>query len=70
MSIDEYKYLWEEEKKDWVLVNTEYGYAIVNKRTQSALLISDDNLEDEIIHRMKAAGNTIFDDINVAYADA
>ncbi len=70
MNINDYKYLWEEEKKDWVLVNTKYGYAIVNKRTQSALLIEDDNLEDEIIHRMKTAGNSIFDDINAAYADA
>lgn len=69
MNIDAYKYLWEEEKEDWVLVNTEYGYVIVNKRTQSALLLSDDALEDEIVQKMKNAGNKEYDDINTAYAD-
>lgn len=69
MNIDEFKYLWESEKDDWVLVNTEYGYGIVNKRTQMALLISDDDLEGTVIQRMISEGNNIYDNINDAYAD-
>lgn len=69
MNLDEYKHLWETEKNDWVLVNTKYGYAIVNKRTQSALLVSDDELESAIINRMLKEGNAVYENINVAYSD-
>ena len=31
MNIDEYAYLWTTKKDEYVLVNTEYGYGIVNK---------------------------------------
>ena len=66
---DEYSYLWNAQKRDWVLVNTQYGYAIVNKRTQMALMISDDDLEEEVIRNMLDAGNRVYDSINEAYAD-
>lgn len=69
MNVNEYSYLWEEEKRDWVLVNTSYGYCIVNKRAQTALLISDDDLEEAIIDKMLAEGNAVYDDINLAYND-
>ncbi len=39
MNIDEYKFLWESEKADWALVNSEYGYGMVNKITQMALVV-------------------------------
>ena len=32
MNIDEYSYIWTTEKEEWVLVNTEFGYAIINKK--------------------------------------
>lgn len=69
MNLDEFKHMWEEEKNDWVLVNTKYGYAVVNKRTQMALLVSDDDLEEAVIHRMLEEGNLIYDNINDAYSD-
>lgn len=69
MNVNEYSYLWEEEKRDWVLVNTSYGYGIVNKRAQTALLISDDDLEEAVIDKMLAEGNAVYDDINLAYND-
>ena len=70
MSINEYGYLWTTEKEDWVLVNTEFGYGIVNKKSQMALMISDEELENAIIERMKSSGNRIYNDINEAYLDA
>ena len=70
MSINEYGYLWTTEKEDWVLVNTEFGYGIVNKKSQMALMISDEELENAIIERMKSSGNRIYNDRNEAYLDA
>ncbi len=70
MQIDDYNYLWTTEKKSWVLVNTEYGYAIVNKMNKTALLISNDELADALVEKMLKAGNQAYDNINDAYADS
>lgn len=67
--MEEYAYLWTTEKDDWVLVNTEYGYGIVNKKTRMALLVSDDDLEDALIDKMLRSGNKTYSNINDAYAD-
>ena len=69
MNLDEFKHMWESEKDDWVLVNTKYGYAVVNKRTQMALLVSDDELDKAVIRRMLEEGNRIYDNITDAYTD-
>lgn len=69
MNIDKYKYLWELEKADWVLINTEYGYGIVNKKTQMALLVSDDMLEAAIIDKMLESGNDVYENIDDAYSN-
>ena len=50
MNIEEYDYLWTEKKDEYVLVNTEFGYGIVNKVEKKVLCISDEELED-IVHR-------------------
>jgi len=60
MGIDDYKRLWVSEKNDWVLVNTDYGYGIVNKKTHMALMISDEDLESSIISKMQEAGNMVY----------
>ena len=70
LNINDYSYLWTSEKEDWVLVNTEFGYGIVNKKSQMALMISDEELENAIIEKMKSSGNRIYNDINEAYLDA
>ncbi|MGX8714526.1 MAG: hypothetical protein ACSW8A_02115 [Lachnospiraceae bacterium] len=70
MNINDYSYLWTSEKEDWVLVNTEFGYGIVNIKSQMALMISDEELENAIIEKMKSSGNRIYNDINEAYLDA
>ena len=70
MCIDDYKYLWTTEKDSWVLVNTEYGYAIVNKKAQKALLVSNEELADALIEKMLKVGNRTYENINDAYADS
>lgn len=70
MCIDDYKYLWTTEKDSWVLVNTEYGYAIVNKKDQKALLVSNEKLADALVEKMLNAGNRTYENINDAYADS
>ena len=70
MNIDEYSYLWTDKKEEFVLVNTEFGYGIVNKKEQTVLAISDESLEAEIISKMMAEGNQKYDNILEAYADA
>ena len=67
--MEEYTYLWTTEKDKWVLVNTEFGYGIVNKIEQTALLVTDDELEQCLIDRMIAEGCQTYDNINDAYAD-
>ena len=67
MSIDKYNYLWETEKDNWVLVDTEYGYSIINKKEQTALVVSGEKLESALIQQMLKAGNKIFNDIKEAY---
>lgn len=69
ININDYDYLWNSEKADWVLVSTSFGYGIVNKRTQSALSVSDEQLESALIKRMLSEGNKKYDDITDAYSD-
>ena len=69
MNLSEYEYLWTTEKEKWVLVNTEFGYGIINKYSQSMLFVSNDELETAIIERMKSEGCKIYENIKDAYAD-
>ncbi|MBP3490156.1 MAG: hypothetical protein J6K53_17465 [Roseburia sp.] len=69
MSIENYSYLWNEKKADFVLVKTDFGYGIVDKKEQSMLLISDEELEQKIISKMLENGNKVYDNINQAYSD-
>lgn len=69
MNIEEYSFLWTNEKEDYVLVNTEYGYGIVNKRNQTVLSISDEELEEKLIQKMLIEGNQVYDNILDAYND-
>ncbi len=69
MSINEYIYLWTTKKDEFVLVNTEYGYGIVNKKEQKALYISDEQLEEQLINKMIEEGNKVYENILDAYAD-
>ena len=41
MGIREFSYVWTTEKDDYALVETDYGYAVINKRAQMMLCISD-----------------------------
>lgn len=67
MDITKYSYLWESEKDEWVLVDSEYGYSIVNKKNRGMLLISNDELEEAVINKMKEAGNKEYSSILEAF---
>jgi hypothetical protein len=69
MSIQEHKYLWEEEKNDWVLVRVADDFCIINKVTQMVLLVSDEELEKALIAKMLDCGNKIYDTLDAAYKD-
>lgn len=69
MNIEEYSYLWTTQKEEYVLVNTDYGYGIVNKKKQTVLLISDEELAAGVIQKMMKEGNKIYENILDAYAD-
>ena len=69
MNIDEFNYLWTSQKEEFVLVNTEYGYGIVNKKTHVVLSISNEQLEEKVIQKMLKEGNKIYDNILEAYED-
>ena len=67
MDLSKYQYIWGEEKPDWALVNSPYGYGIVNIRTQMMLMISDDELEKALIRKMEESGNAKYDSIVDAF---
>ena len=69
MNIDEYAYLWTTKKDEYVLVNTENGYGIVNKQKQTVLSISDEELDKQLINKMLEEGNKLYENILDAYAD-
>lgn len=69
MNISEYEYLWTTEKNDWVLVNTSFGYGIVNKTEQMVLEVSDEELEQALIEKMLSNGCKVYNNIKDAYND-
>ena len=69
MCIEDYSYLWNEKKMDFVLVKSNFGYSIVDKKEQAMLLISDEAIEQKLITKMLESGNKIYDIINQAYSD-
>lgn len=69
MDVKDYSYLWEEEKADYVLVDTGTGYSIMNRRKRNILLVCDDELYEELVKKMLENGNAIYEDINQAFMD-
>lgn len=69
MCIENFSYLWNERREDFVLVKTGLDYCIVDKRKQSVLLVEDEELDQRLISEMLKNGNKVYDDINQAYAD-
>lgn len=69
MGVENYSYIWDEKKPDFVLVKTDFGYGIINKKEQTMLLMSDEELEQKIVNKMLENGNKIYDDIKQAYND-
>ncbi|MBO4461117.1 MAG: hypothetical protein J5778_10760 [Clostridiales bacterium] len=65
----DHEYLWTTEKNNWVLVNTEYGYGIINKKNQSMLMVSDSDLKESLIKKMIEEGCKIYDSLDDAYSD-
>lgn len=69
MSIENYSYLWNEKKMNFVLVKSDFGYSIVDKKEQAMLMVSDEELEQKLIIKMLENGNSVYDNINQAYSD-
>ena len=67
--METHKYLWTTEKNDWVLVNLEYGYGIINKKEQSMLMVSDPELKEKLVSKMLEEGCKIYDNLDDAYND-
>lgn len=67
MDISKYQYLWLEEKSDWALVNSPYGYGIVNIRTHMMLMLDNVVLEKALIQKMEESGNRKYDSIVDAF---
>ncbi len=69
MEVEDYSYLWKEEKEDYVLVKSSLGYSIIDKKHQMMLVVEDDELAKKLIEKMLENGNKIYEDINQAYKD-
>lgn len=67
MDLSKYQYIWERERSDWALVDSPYGYGIVNVKTHMLLHIDDDELEKAVINKMEESGNDKYDSITDAF---
>lgn len=67
--MNEYEYLWTTEKNDWVLINSELGYGIINKKTHSILMVSDSELEKTLIDKMIEEGCKTYNSLDDAFDD-
>ena len=67
--METHKYLWTTEKNDWVLVNSEYGYGIINKKEQSMLMVSDPELKEKLVSKMLEEGCKVYNNLDDAYND-
>lgn len=62
-----YSWLWNENREDYVLIDTGYGYAIVNKIEKYILWIADEEVSENVTAEMKKRGNQVFDCLKNAY---
>lgn len=69
MDVDEYSYLWKEEKNDYVLFNTGLSYVIINRKERNMLLVYDDKLHEELVKKMLENENAIYEDIDKVFMD-
>ena len=67
--MEEYAYLWNEEKDSWVLIDSEYGWCIFNLDTRIALYISDDAVFDAVVDKLLAEGARRYSSLEEADAD-
>lgn len=67
MDISKYQYLWQEEKSDWALVDSPYGYGIINIRTHMMLVLNNHELECALIKKMEEAGNSKYASVADAF---
>ncbi|OAB34380.1 hypothetical protein [Paenibacillus glacialis] len=64
MSLEEYKYIWTENRKEYVLVKMKDGdYSIFNRMDKIALIIEDDDIYDAVINEMLKSKCEIVDSI-------
>ena len=61
MKIDEYSYLWDEEKNNHVLIRAKKGYAIYNKSNSLVTIIEDNVLAAAVIDKMIESGVKVCD---------
>lgn len=61
--MEEYEALWTEEKDEWVLVNTEYGYNIFNRVSRTALCIYDDDTAEAVMAAMREHGCGVYESL-------
>jgi len=59
--LEPFSYLWETEQDDYVVLKDEYDYTIFNVKTKQALLIEDEDLNNQVAAMMIMAGNRVVD---------
>ena len=62
VNFDEFRFLWEEEQAEWVVLKDGYDYTIFNIKTRMVLLIDEnDELADQVAAMMILQGNRVID---------
>lgn len=64
-ALNEYSYIWETEKDNYVLLNDGFGDSIlfINGKEVLFFLVEDDALADSIIAKMLESGNQVYNSI-------
>jgi hypothetical protein len=62
VNFDGFRFLWEEEQDEWVVLKDGYDYTIFNIKTRMVLLIDEnDDLADQVAAMMILQGNRVID---------
>lgn len=59
--LEPFKYLWETEQDDWVVLKDNYDYTVYSIKDKGILLIEDDDLNNHVAAMMIMAGNRVID---------
>lgn len=67
MDIEKYDFLWTEKKRQYVIVKSVSGEAIINRKEREMFLVSDKKLLNALLEKMRQENNEYYENIKDAF---